>query len=124
MRREDHARGLVRLLSLGLRVLTLLEHVVREALQTAAESLQGPSPGNPKRETVRPTTEKVLRAFDGITLTVVKLPGQTIRQVTALSAVRQRILTMSGLVTATCMQLANPQDAIPPSLSRNERTLS
>jgi hypothetical protein len=45
---------MVRLLSLALRVLTLVEHVVREALEAAGESLQGLYAGNPKRETARP----------------------------------------------------------------------
>ena len=36
VRRQDHAKGLVRLLSLALRVLTVAEHVVRRQLQVLA----------------------------------------------------------------------------------------
>jgi transposase len=72
MQREDHARGMVRLLSLALRVLILVEHVVRERLQAAGETLSGLYSGNPKRETARPTTERLLRAFRGITLTIMR----------------------------------------------------
>jgi transposase len=82
VQREDHAKGMVRLLSLALRVLTLVEHVVRGALQAAGETLRGLYAGNPKRETARPTTERLLKAFRGITLSVVCLPDQTIRHVT------------------------------------------
>ena len=41
VQREDHALGLAHLLSLALRVLTLVEHVVREALQAAGDTLRG-----------------------------------------------------------------------------------
>ncbi len=114
VQREDHARGLVRLLSLGLRVLTLVEHVVRGALNGAGESLSGLYAGNPKRETTRPTTERLLKAFNGITLTVVRLPGQTIRHVTALSPLQRRILTLLGLPGSAYEQLAELSNPIPP----------
>jgi transposase len=99
--REDHARGMVRLLSLALRVLTLIEHVVRKALQSAGETLSGLYAGNPKRQTARPTTERLLKAFRGIYLNVVHLPNQTIRHVTPLSALQRRILVLLGLSPST-----------------------
>jgi len=97
VQREDHAKGLVRLLSLALRVLTLMEHIVRERLKGAGEKLKGLYAGNPQRETGHPTTERLLQAFRGITLTVVHLPGQTIRHVTPLSQLQHRILALLGL---------------------------
>src|SRR5260370_13235342 len=47
--RDDHATGLVRLLSLALRVLTLLEFVVRRQLAQEGAALAGAYSGNPKR---------------------------------------------------------------------------
>jgi transposase len=41
LEREDHATGLIRLLSIGLRVLTLLECVVRRRLAAAQTTLAG-----------------------------------------------------------------------------------
>ena len=49
LEREDHATGLIRLLSLGLRVLTLLEFAVRRHLATAKTTLAGLYVGNPTR---------------------------------------------------------------------------
>jgi transposase len=63
VRRDDHAKGMVRLLSLALRVLTLVEHVVRRQLQASGDALPGLYPGNPTRETDRPTTQRLLKAF-------------------------------------------------------------
>jgi hypothetical protein len=51
------------LLSLGLRILTLIEFVVRRKLHDEGEALLGLFPGNPQRATARPTTERILSAF-------------------------------------------------------------
>ena len=114
VQREDHAKGMVRLLSLALRVLTVTEDVVREGLRVAGEALRGLYPGNPKRQTARPTTEGLLRAFHGITLTVVKLPDQTIRHITPLSSLQHRILGLLSLPASIYEDLALPIASIPP----------
>ncbi|MGB8344219.1 MAG: IS1634 family transposase [Ktedonobacteraceae bacterium] len=92
--RDDHATGLVRLVSIALRVLTLLEFVVRRQLAQEEASLAGLYAGNPKRATTHPTTERLLEAFQEITLTMVIEPHQTRRHVTALSALQQRVLAL------------------------------
>ena len=92
--RDDHATGLVRLLSIALRVLTLLEFVVRRHLAQQGASLAGLYAGNPKRATTQPTTERLLDAFQGIFLTVLVEPHQTRRHLTALSALQQRVLAL------------------------------
>lgn len=114
VQREDHATGLVRLLSLALRVLTLVEHVTRAGMQAGAETLQGLYAGNPQRQTARPTTERLLKAFKDITLTVVKLPEQLLRHVTPLSQLQRRILTLLGLSASIYEELADMAPPIPP----------
>lgn len=114
VRRDDHARGLARLLSLGLRVLTLAEYVVRDQLEAAGEALKGLYAGNPQRQTSRPTTERLLRAFRAITLTVVRLPERTIRHVTPLSDLQRRILTLLDLPCSTYVALTTSANSIPP----------
>jgi transposase len=100
VQREDHVCGMVRLLSLALRALTLVEHVVRKELKSAGETLSGLYAGNPKRQTARPTTERLLKAFGSIYLNVVHLPNQAIRHVTPLSALQERILVLLGIEPA------------------------
>ncbi len=114
VQREDHARGMVRLLSLALRVLTVVEHVVRKGLQAAGEPLKGLYAGNPNRETARPTTERLLKAFRGITLSIVRLPEQTICHVTPLSTLQRRILELLGLSASIYEDLALLVELIPP----------
>src|SRR5271157_663707 len=54
---DAHATGLIRLLTIGLRVLTLLEHRVRRRLGQEQARLAGLYAGNPKRSTPQPTAE-------------------------------------------------------------------
>ncbi len=70
VQRDDHRVGLVRLLTLALRVMTLLEGVVRQRLREQQMELAGLFAGNPKRRTSLPTTERLLEAFSEVTLTI------------------------------------------------------
>jgi transposase len=94
LRRDEHVKGLIRLLSVGLRVLTLLEFDVRRRLATEKTTLAGLYAGNPKRATARPTAERLLEAFQEITLTVIQEPHQTRCHITPLSELQQRILAL------------------------------
>ena len=94
--RDDHATGLIRLLSIALRVLTLLEFVVRRQLAAEEATLAGLYVGNAKRETTRPTAERLLEAFQEVTLTVVKEVHRVYRHLTALSPLQERILELLG----------------------------
>jgi transposase len=112
VQRDDHATGLIRLLSVALRVLTLLEFVGRRQLAAAGAKLAGLYAGNPRRETVHPTAERLLEAFRDITLTIMEGPQQTDRHLTALSPLQQRILGILGfpfvLYTRLCTVSAEP----------------
>jgi transposase len=94
LERDDHATGLIRLLSVGLRVLTLLEFVVRRRLAAARTALAGLYAGNPKRATARPTTERLLERFEGLTLTIIREGRRRRSHLTPLSQVQRRILAL------------------------------
>ena len=101
LQRDDHATGLIRLLTIGLRVVTLLEFVVRRRLATEGSKLAGLYAGNPKRSTARPTTELLLKAFQEITLTIIQEVDQTHRHLTPLTGLQQRILELLDFPLAT-----------------------
>jgi transposase len=105
VQRDDHATGLIRFLSIALRVLTLMEFVVRRQLAAEGAKLTGLYAGNPKRETDRPTAERLLEAFHDLTLTIIKGSQQTARHVTALSPLQQRILALLGFSSALYTRL-------------------
>lgn len=91
---DQRVTGLIRLLSLGLRVLTLVEFEVRRNLQAAQDPLAGLYAGQPKRTTAHPTTEQILRVFKGVTLTVWRTRTLQESHLTPLTAVQQRILKL------------------------------
>jgi hypothetical protein len=94
--RDDHATGRIRLLSIALRVLTLLACVGRRPWAAGGTKLAGRYAGNPRRETARPTAEHLLKAFEDITLTIVKGAQRIVRHRTALSPLHQCILALLG----------------------------
>jgi len=79
-----------------LRVLTLVEFVVRRQLASEEATLAGLYAGNAKRETARPTAERLLEAFQDVTLTVIEGAHQVYRHLTALSPLQERILALLG----------------------------
>jgi len=94
LQREDHIKGLIRLLSIGLRLLTLVEFQLRRALFLEQSSLAGLYAGNPKRSTTQPTTERILAAFKEITLVLIDYGSELYAHLTSLSPLQQKILQL------------------------------
>ena len=61
--KEDQIKGLTRLLTLGLRLLTLIEIQVRQELAQEQTTVAGLYEGQPHRATDRPTGKRILKAF-------------------------------------------------------------
>ena len=93
---DDRVTGLIRLLSVGLRVLTLLEFVVQRRLAESQEKLAGLYAGNPKRTTVTPRAETLLEAFKSIYLNTVTIGEQIHLHITPLSDLQLKILSLLG----------------------------
>lgn len=107
VQRDDQVAGLTNLLSLAVRLLTLIEFVVRRNLKRNQEKLTGLIENNPKKGIDNPTTERLLKQFDNIYLTIVHLPDQVIRHVTPLTDLQVRILELLGLSVDTYTRLAD-----------------
>lgn len=90
-----------------MRVLTVMEFVLRQSLDNEQVQLSGLHPENRKKMTDTPTAERILRAFPDVSLTIIKhATGEDIlRRLTPLSAVQQDILLRLGLGTALYRQL-------------------
>jgi len=117
---EDHVKGMVRLLSLALRLLTLMEYVVRRRLVRIGKSLPGLYAGNPKRQTQQPTTERLLKAFGGITLTVMTFASGTRCHITPLTPLQERILRLLGISESIYMQLTQPDGETARKCERSQ----
>ena len=86
--------ALVCLLRIALRVLVLIQCVVRRHLQHAGATLKGIYPGQPGRSTAQPTTEMMLWALRGVTLSRITIDGRLIYHLTPLNTVQKRILAL------------------------------
>ncbi len=91
---EERIIGLIRLLSIALRVLVLIEYQLRQQLEQQQIVLRGLYQGNPKRETTTPTTEQVLKAFQYITLTIIYQQQHVIYHLTELNELQNKILEL------------------------------
>jgi len=91
---DNRIRGLLLLLGIALRALTLTEFVVRRGLAATGETLKGLYAGNPNRATDQPTAERLLKAFDDITLYRHESATHTWYAVTQLSTLQRRILQL------------------------------
>ena len=117
VQREDHAKGLIRLLALGLRILTLLEFVVRRRLAEDPQPLLGLYAGNPKRATLMPTAERLLEAFKEITLLSLPHSGHNVRYLTPLTPLQQRILELAGVSTELYTRLCADSHLLAQKMS-------
>jgi transposase len=103
---EQRIVGLVFLLSITLRVLVLIQFVARENLRREGTTLKGIYPGQPGRQTTRPTTEMLLHVFRGITLSRITVNGETYEHLTPLTPVQERIVELIGISLETFSRLA------------------
>ena len=99
--------GLTYLLTLGVRVLTVMEFVLRRSLQHDQAHLPGLHPENKAKMTDKPTAERILKAFADVSLTIIKTAAgeEILRRLTPLSGLQEDILQRQGFGTALYRQL-------------------
>ena len=98
VKNDDQIKGLARLLSLCVRLLTLMEIVTRRHLKAHGQTLAGLYQDNPNRQTNQPTATRLLRAFRGIHR--VRLPNQVMPYTTPLNDLQRHILSMLSITQA------------------------
>ena len=104
---NDQIEGLTYLLTLGVRVLTVMEFVLRRSLRTDQTKLPGLHPEHKTKMTDQPTAERMLKAFAGISLTIIKTTAgeDILRRLTSLSRLQEDILQRLGLGATLYTQL-------------------
>jgi transposase len=107
VRLNEQIEGLTYLLTLGVRVLTVTEFVLRRSLAAEQARLPGLHPENKQKRTDKPTAERLLKAFSGISLTIMKNAAgeEILRRLTPLSGVQEDILQRLGLAATLYRQL-------------------
>jgi transposase len=94
MQEESRIHGLVLLLSLAIRQLTLLEWTVRKKLTESEETLRGVYPGQPGRQAERPGAEMLLKVFKEINLAIVEVSDQQVAHITPLTPLQEQLLVL------------------------------
>jgi len=104
---NDHIEGLTSLLTLGVRVLTVMEFVLRRSLHNDQAKLPGLHLENKAKMTDKPTAERILKAFSDVSLTIIKNAAgeEILRRLTPLSGVQEELLQRQGLGTSLYRQL-------------------
>jgi transposase len=104
---NEQIEGLTYLLTLGVRVLTVMEFVLRRSLEQVQTSLPGLHPENKRKVTDKPTAARILQAFADVSLTIIKHAAgeEILRRLTPLSALQKDILQGLGLGATLYMQL-------------------
>jgi transposase len=113
LQREDHIKGLMRLLSIGLRLLTLVEFQVKRALEIDKSKLDGIYAGNPRRATAQPTTERLLASFKEITIVLIAVGTQIYAELTVLNPLQQKILQLLNFPSDIYTRLSSQSDYPP-----------
>src|SRR5438093_11657082 len=107
VKQDDQIEGLTYLLTLGVRVLTVMEFVLRRSLEQEQATLPGLHPENKRKRTDTPTAEQLLQAFAGVSLTIIQSAAgeEILRRITPMSAVQEDMLQRLGLGTNLYRQL-------------------
>jgi transposase len=108
LRDETRIAGLVWLLCLALRVLVLTEQRLRAAMQEQGVELVGLNPASRTQPTSTPTTERVIRAFRNLTVTVMTGVDWEQCHVSPLNATQQQILSLLALPSDLYTRLGRP----------------
>jgi transposase len=108
VKQDDHIEGRTSLLTLGVRVRTVTECVLRRSLAQDQVPLAGLHPENKRKRTSTPTAERLLQACVGVSLPIIQsAAGEDIlRWIPPLSWVQEAILQRLGLGTHLYRQLA------------------
>lgn len=119
--KTDHIRGLLCLLSLAVRALTLIPFSVGQALQKAGEKIKGISAAYPHQITDHPSVALILGAFKTINVAFIQQAGQRIVHVPALNSIQQKLLALLGLPPDLYTRLASSDYSANLPLSFSER---
>ena len=107
VKKDDQIEGMTYLLILCVRVLTLIEFVVRRSLKEEKTELPDMHPENRKKTTAKPSAEKILKTFSKINLTIIcDMAGNVImRSLKPLSNLQKQIIQKLGLDSSIYTQL-------------------
>jgi transposase len=99
LQKDNRIEGLINVLLLALRIISLIEFKVADSLEKNGKELSGLYAGNPKHKTTKPTAMLILRAFLGIYIVVTPnlQESKMIFNVTNLAPLQKKLLRLLDL---------------------------
>jgi transposase len=94
---EPRRVGLINLLTIALRLLTLIEFRVRRGLRAEGKPIAGLYAGQKGRQTLRPSAELLLEAFQEVNAVVGIVNERPLSYLQPLTATQQRVLSLLEL---------------------------
>ena len=115
LQKDNRVEALVNLLMLALKVISVMEYKAAKSLKEKNEALDNIYHGNPKQKTKTPTAKKMLTAFKGISIVILKDKNNSRVEMTALNQTQMKIIRIIGFKTTLYKKLV---DKIRISLSQ------
>ncbi|WP_446012051.1 hypothetical protein [Candidatus Electrothrix sp.] len=99
VRKDDQIEGMTYLLTLCVRVMTLIEFVVQRSLKEEKTGLSGVHPENRRKIKEKPSAERILKAFSRISLTIItdQAGNVIVRSLKTLSNLQREIIQRLNL---------------------------
>ncbi len=113
VRRRDQIIGKARLLTVAVKIYTLIEFVVRRSLQKDSQRLGGLHPENRRKKTDTPTAERLLKSFSNVTLYIIESGGIIERSLSPLTPLQKNILKRLGVGASAYEQLEIKKSTFP-----------
>lgn len=100
MRKDEYVLGLINVLLLALKVITLIEFSVARNLKKSNKQIAGLYVGNPKHETQKPSATLILKVFLGIyCIAAIDIKNMKIvYQVTNLNPLQKKLLRLMDML--------------------------
>lgn len=117
LQREPRMKGLVHLLSVALRLLTLIEWELRERLRESGAKLEQIYAGQKGRKTKRPSAELLLSAMKNIHVSVVEVQGQRYVLLSPMTPLQKQLISLWRLPDDLYTRLVHIIPKSPPKMS-------
>jgi transposase len=97
LHKDNRIVALIRFLTLGIKVLGIMEYNIRKKIADEKITVSHIYPGNPSRKTDKPTIEMILRALRNISLVIITLNDTPVHvHVSTLSKHQQLFIRLAG----------------------------
>lgn len=108
LQKDNRIKGLVNILLLALKVCSMIEYKIAKALKDKNEQLEGLYEGNPKRKTNKPSTKRICKVFEGISIALIFSNKKLIFAImTELQPIHIKILKLLDIEPKVYLNLAH-----------------